>query len=194
MEEKDIEQMFDRSLHEKDEEVTKELKEYQNEQDKLHDQLWQHVEEEYGSLVEIKVCMEAWHDRDEQKMRMVCYSYFESLREVGNGWRKLQLEIDLKKNEVMLLKAKQREEERQQAEKRKRDQEAQEAATAKSKPTTAPEAQASAGATSSKEPPRPTRAAPIPQREVQQLDNSLQGKAKGSTKGTIPQTPSKPIL
>eukprot|EP00971_Amphidinium_carterae_P135467 2684141-Amphidinium_carterae.2 len=96
--------------------------------------------------------MEAWHDRDEQKMRMVFDNYFESLRELRNGWRKLQLEKDLKKNEVMLLQAKQREEERQQTDKRKRDQEAQEAATAKAKPTTAPEAQASAATATSSMP------------------------------------------
>eukprot|EP00971_Amphidinium_carterae_P024231 478280-Amphidinium_carterae.1 len=45
---------------------------------------------------------------------------------------------------------------------------------------------------SSTEPRGSTRAPPMPQREAQQLDDSVKG--EGYTKGTIPQTPSKPIL
>eukprot|EP00971_Amphidinium_carterae_P340987 6479575-Amphidinium_carterae.1 len=134
---------------------------YREEQEQLDDKLWQQVEEGYGSLVQNKKYMEAWHDKDFNKI-----------------WTKMQIERDLKKNEVKLAKAQQREEERQQVKKRKRDEEAQ-AVKAKARPTVAPEVQsAAASAKSSTEPPKPTRAVPISQRdqEAERLEDSLKEK------------------
>eukprot|EP00971_Amphidinium_carterae_P347982 6490255-Amphidinium_carterae.5 len=69
MEEDDIELMFQRSIHQKDKEVTKELKRRQEEQSQFDDNLWQQVEEGYGSLVENKDYIEAWHDKDYDQKR-----------------------------------------------------------------------------------------------------------------------------
>eukprot|EP00971_Amphidinium_carterae_P348051 6490294-Amphidinium_carterae.6 len=101
-------------------------------------------------------------------MKTVCYKYFAEHRSQRHQWRREQIEMDLKKNEVNKQKAKKTEEERQHAEKRGRDQEAQEAAanTMKAKLTSAPTgiaAQSSAmAASASTEPPMPTRPPPIP--------------------------------
>eukprot|EP00971_Amphidinium_carterae_P127902 2533277-Amphidinium_carterae.1 len=52
-------------------------------------------------------------------MKTVCYMYFEELRLLRHQWRKEQIEVDIKKNDINIQKAKKREEERQQTEKQK---------------------------------------------------------------------------
>eukprot|EP00971_Amphidinium_carterae_P105000 2079075-Amphidinium_carterae.1 len=125
--------------------------------DKLDEQLWKQLEERDGKLSDNEDYIKAWDTRDEATMKIVCYNYTSRLMDnsdkLRHEWRKIQIEKDIKTNEILWQKAQQKEEERQQAEKWKRDQEAQKAAmtgtTAKAKPTTAPELQPAAASSSS---------------------------------------------
>eukprot|EP00971_Amphidinium_carterae_P279021 5538977-Amphidinium_carterae.3 len=89
---------------------------------RLEELLWQQLEERDGKMIETEDYIRAFEERDEAKMKIVCYNFFKALRALQHQWRKQQVETDLKKNELYM----------QKAERRKREQETQEAAANRS--------------------------------------------------------------
>eukprot|EP00971_Amphidinium_carterae_P320677 6373805-Amphidinium_carterae.1 len=161
------------------EEADKQIMVYKEEMQK-NVYLWLQLNTQYGELDNNPDYINAFNDKDNEKMKEVCYKYFEKLKDIHDEWREQQIEEDEKKLEAKNKRA----EEQRQAEKRKQDEEAQrhtETTTAKAKPTTARSTSESAAASTtparSTTPTRPTRPVPVPKGEQAQLEDALRGKS-----------------
>eukprot|EP00971_Amphidinium_carterae_P243759 4841153-Amphidinium_carterae.3 len=58
------------------------LKVYQNEMEKNEEQLWTQLETRYGALEHNQDYINTFNEKDNDKMREVCYKYFDVLREI----------------------------------------------------------------------------------------------------------------
>eukprot|EP00971_Amphidinium_carterae_P330055 6462909-Amphidinium_carterae.1 len=91
MEEIDIENLMKRA-HDNVEAAVRELTVYHNDMDTLDERLWRQLEERDGKLIEKEDYITALGERDEMKMKTICYKYFDEHRALRHQWRKEQIE------------------------------------------------------------------------------------------------------
>eukprot|EP00971_Amphidinium_carterae_P290092 5759848-Amphidinium_carterae.1 len=149
MELKEIEDVM-KKAREDDEEANRMLEIHQMDMNILETKIWKQLEDRDGKIDDNEDYITACRDRDEEKMKKICYKYFEghkSHNELRRQWKQ-KIDEDLRK-ENTIGKALQREEEEERQNKKREPSERGSTAassTPKAKPTTLPTQAAAAAA------------------------------------------------
>eukprot|EP00971_Amphidinium_carterae_P019484 383463-Amphidinium_carterae.5 len=182
----EIEDVMKKAREDEDQEANRMLEIYQMDMNILETKLWKQLEDRDGRIDDNEDYITAFKDRDEEKMKVICYKYFEGHGELRQQWRKQKIDEDVRKENNIRKAIQQEEEEERQNRKRERDEQEASTAAASSTPKAKPTALPAASAAAITEPQRPTREPPIPPSQ-RELENTMEYKK-------VPATPSVPVL
>eukprot|EP00971_Amphidinium_carterae_P069216 1369580-Amphidinium_carterae.4 len=175
-----------------DDEAAKQLTVYQNHMNDVDEQLWRQLEERDGKIVDTNDYIVALAMKDDEKMKTICYRYFNEHRALRRQWRleKRSTTAGLEEERDPHPESKEeREEERQTVvdSKQRSENEIKKLKSQRTQRRIQSRSSAAAASTEQPElPPKPTRAVPIPPGQGQEVETTLQQKT--------PKTPSKPVL